>query len=312
MNKYNEFMGHIKVDDEMHRRIMMAVSDAINEDGTVKNVNPEDRFVIKADVEPLSSAASESKPVKRKAKVSGIQILSIAAVGILVAGGAVFFATRFMRGSNKSAEMMMATNAAETVGNAEVDSALNGNYDNAPKSASKKTLTGGKKTEEETTEATTLPPVEGNDGVGSVAPGESKENIAESEDGEDRNKAATYDLKPHFKFNVKTVGRSTLTKDISVTVYTGDNGEKALVFEAKEGTDIVKAYYPKFKGIPAQLKTAGGQSFTAIDTSVATNEMVSTTGPFDAVTWNKNGKTYMIAFSQKTDLDEFLSLMDKV
>lgn len=308
LNKYNEFMSHIRVDDEMHRRIMKAVSDAVNEDGSVKNNNPEDKFVIKADVEPLSSAASGSAPVKRKAKVSVIRILSIAAVTVLVAGGAVFFATRFMGSqTTKSANMAMDT-AAETAINQEIDSALDGRYAGNSNSANKAALTAGKKTEEETTAD-----AEEKDGVQAVAPGASKENINERE--ADAKKKTTYaipDLKPYFKFSVKTVGRSTLAKDIKVTVYTGDNGEKALVFEANEGTDIVKAYYPDFKGTPAQLKTSGGQSFTAIDTSVSGNETVSTTGPFDAVTWTKNGKTYMIAFGQKTDLDEFLTVMDKI
>lgn len=310
LNKYNEFMSHIRVDDEMHRRIMKAVSDAVNEDGTVKNNNPEDKFVIKADVEPLSSAASGSAPVKRKAKVSVIRILSIAAVTVLVAGGAVFFATRFMgSGATKYAEMARDTAAAETDVNAEIDSAISGNYAGNSNSANKKTLTAGKKTKEETTAE-----AEEKDGVQAIAPGTSAERIRENEDGDNSNKTAgaANDLKPYFKFKVKTVGRSTLAKDIKVTVYTGDNGEKAIVFEANEGTDIVKAYYPDFKGTPAQLKTSGGQSFTAIDTSVSGNETVSTTGPFDAVTWTKNGKTYMIAFGQKTDLDEFLTVMDKI
>ena len=309
LNKYNEFMSHIRVDDEMHRRIMKAVSDAVNEDGSVKNNNPEDKFVIKADVEPLSSAASGSAPVKRKAKVSVIRILSIAAVTVLVAGGAVFFATRFMGSqTTKSNDMAMAT-AAETAINQEIDSALDGRYAGNSNSANKKTLTAGKKTEEETTAD-----AEEKDGVQAVAPGASAEGIREKEDGDNSNKTAgaANDLKPYFKFKVKTVGRSELTKDIKVTVYTGNNGEKAIVFEANEGTDIVKAYYPDFKGTPAQLKTSGGQSFTAIDTSVSGNETVSTTGPFDAVTWTKNGKTYMIAFGQKTDLDEFLTVMDKI
>ena len=271
LNKYNEFMSHIRVDDEMHRRIMKAVSDAVNEDGTVKNNDPENKFVIKADVEPLDSAGSQ--PVRHKAKVSVIRILSIAAVSVLVAGGAVFFATRFMGSqTTKSANMAMDT-AAETAINQEIDSALDSRYAGNSNSANKTALTAGKKTEEETTAD-----AEEKDGVQAVAPGASTENINERE--ADAKKKTTYaipDLKPYFKFSVKTVGRSTLAKDIKVTVYTGDNGEKALVFEANEGTDIVKAYYPDFKGTPAQLKTSGGQSFTAIDTSVSGNETVSTT-----------------------------------
>ena len=54
MNKYNEFMSHIRVDDEMHRRIMDAVSSALDEKENVAEL-----------------------PVRRKAKVSVIQILKV-------------------------------------------------------------------------------------------------------------------------------------------------------------------------------------------------------------------------------------------
>ena len=80
MNKYNEFMSHITVDDEMKSRVLENVMKHAGESSAM----------------PL--------PVKRKAKISAIQIASYAAAGILVVGFAVFFATRFSNlGTAKSA-----------------------------------------------------------------------------------------------------------------------------------------------------------------------------------------------------------------
>lgn len=80
MNKYNEFMSHITVDDEMKSRVMENVMKHAGESSAM----------------PL--------PVKRKAKISAIQIASYAVAGILVVGVAVFFATRFSNlGTAKSA-----------------------------------------------------------------------------------------------------------------------------------------------------------------------------------------------------------------
>ena len=127
------------------------------------------------------------------------------------------------------------------------------------------------------------------------------------------NKAATGDYRNLMPFKVKTAGSSTYGENnITAKVYTGENGEKAVVFSAKEGTDLVKAYYPNFKGIPALLQTEGGQVFYGIDTSVGAKQQVGTTGPYDAVTWTKNGTAYMLSFSKKTDVMVLISIMEKI
>ena len=304
MSKYNDFMSHIRVDDAMHRRIMDAVSGAIEQ---------------RAEVSPLNSDTETDKvktPIKRKAKVSVIKILSIAAAAILVAGGALMFATKFM-GSSKSA---MPRNDAQATQAAEVDSALRldseNNYQNnksfSAGSNGKKTITGsmgiraadGKKNEEGLQEET----VEGEDVDGKTyAPG-----AIPSEAPTEAAAAEKKDIKDYLPFKVKTVGTGSLKGNIAMTVYTGENGEKMILFTAKEGTDIAKAYYPNFKGKPALLQTEAGQVFKAIDTSVAKNAQVSNNGPFDAVTWTKDGSSYMIAFSKKTDTHVFISLMEMI
>ena len=74
MSKYNDFMSHIRVDDAMHRRIMDAVSGAIEQGAEITPLNSKEEDRVKT-------------PIKRKAKVSVIKIISIAAAAILVAGG---------------------------------------------------------------------------------------------------------------------------------------------------------------------------------------------------------------------------------
>ncbi|MCR4688888.1 MAG: hypothetical protein K5745_04970 [Saccharofermentans sp.] len=63
MNKYNEYMSHITVDEEMKERVL-------------KNV--------------MEHAGKAPTPIKKKAKISTLQIISCAVAGVLVVGFAVF------------------------------------------------------------------------------------------------------------------------------------------------------------------------------------------------------------------------------
>jgi len=220
-------------------------------------------------------------------------------------------------GSSKSA---MPRNDAQATQAAEVDSALKldseNNYQNnksfSAGSNGKKTITGSmgiraadsKKNEEGLQEET----VEGEDVDGKTyAPG-----AIPSEAPTEAAAAEKKDIKDCLPFKVKTVGTGSLKGNIAMTVYTGEKGEKMILFTAKAGTDIAKAYYPDFKGKPALLQTEAGQVFKAIDTSVAKNAQVSNNGPFNAVTWTKDGTDYMLMFSTKTDVQVFISLMEMI
>ena len=294
-------MSHVRVDDEMHRRVMNAVSKALDE-----QENKGAEAVKPAHVSSIEKA--EVTPVRRKAKVSTIRIISIAACCLIVAGGAVMFAKSFFSKSAKTESLRMA--AAETTAaavNENMDNAVGGDVQGAKsnKKDNPKTASGGGEaptaagTEEETTqdeekdaalEATTR--------VQTFAP---------------ENKTASSDYRTLMPFKVKTVGSSTYGENnISAKVYTGENGEKAIVFSAKEGIDLIKAYFPQFKGTPALLQTEGGQVFYGIDTSVGINQQVGTTGPYDAVAWTKNGTSYMLVFNKKTDVTVLISIMEKI
>ena len=296
-------MSHIRVDDAMHRRIMDAVSGAI-EQGT--------------EITPLNNVKEEDRvktPIKRKAKVSVIRIISIAAAAILVVGGAVILSTRTMGTTKSMNEVAMETRAME------VDSAMrldgenrnltnNKNASFSAGSAGKKKIDGtvinraadGKKQEET---------IEGNEesDIKTYAPGSAPSEAPTEAEDDDVKKG---DIKDSLPFKVKTVGSGSLKGNIAMTVYTGEKGEKMILFKAPEGTNIVKAYYPDFKGVPALLQTEAGQVFKAVDTSAGRNVVVKNAGPFDAVTWTKDGSSYMIAFSKKTDTHVFISLMEMI
>ena len=296
-------MSHIRVDDAMHRRIMDAVSGAI-EQGT--------------EITPLNNVKEEDRvktPIKRKAKVSVIKIISIAAAAILVVGGAVILSTRTMGTTKSMNEVAMETRAME------VDSAMrldgenrnltnNKNASFSAGSAGKKNIDGtvinraadGKKQEET---------IEGNEesDIKTYAPGSAPSEAPTEAEDDDVKKG---DIKDSLPFKVKTVGSGSLKGNIAMTVYTGEKGEKMILFKAPEGTNIVKAYYPDFKGVPALLQTEAGQVFKAVDTSAGRNVVVKNAGPFDAVTWTKDGSSYMIAFSKKTDTHVFISLMETI
>ena len=294
-------MSHVRVDDEMHRRVMSAVSKALDE---TENKGAE--AASPAHVSKIERT-EDSAPVRRKAKVSGIRIISIAACVFLVAGGAVMFAKSFFSRSAKveSAHYAAATTAAGDV-SYEIDAALGGGAQgvNSNKKTTSRIEAGGNQSETEAAakEETTVENEKDN------AVGATRAQTVAPE-----NKAVTGDYRNLMPFKVKTAGSSTYGENnITAKVYTGENGEKAVVFSAKEGTDLVKAYYPNFKGIPALLQTEGGQVFYGIDTSVGAKQQVGTTGPYDAVTWTKNGTAYMLAFSKKTDVTILISIMEKI
>ena len=299
-------MSHIRVDDEMHRRIMDAVSSALDEKETVTEL-----------------------PVRRKAKVSVLRILSIAAVSVVVGGFALFITSKVMSRSKSAqyADVEMKSNAVESV-NEEIDAAIGGN---SAGNSSSKSLTGGKNTfaaaTRKASDATTAAEMD-------EAPAGIKEDPIEGMEGseetqaiedEDRNsykkdsKVPTYsilkkkDFKDYLPFKVKTVGTRTFGEEkINAVVYSGEKGEKMIILSAKKGTDITKAYYPDFKGIPALLQTESGQQFYGIDTSAGRKQQVSTSGPFDAVTWTKGDTSYMLVFGTKTDAAVFVTVMEKI
>jgi hypothetical protein len=229
-------MSHIRVDGDTHRRVMDAVSKALDEQT--------DSNEVKAPVR------ARITPVRRKAKLSAIQILSIAAAAILVSG-VVYVAVK--NGSRKSAmteNPMQVDNAAETTvageaANEDQDIKTAAGNDRNSLTATKKGVTAGAKQEE--TEAGAE-----NDPV------ESEETLKENKD---KNYfAGHYKISKNIRnlvpFKIKTTETGvTGEESVKALIFTGENGEKMTLYLAEEGTDIVKKVYPELSpgaaGIPA-------------------------------------------------------------
>ena len=310
MSKYNDFMSHIRVDGDTHRRVMDAVSKALDEQTASVNeqhISYED-VLKRADEYNKAHGvkAAETTPIRRKAKMSVIQILSIAAAAILVS---VVLYVAIKNGSRKTAmteNLKQVDNAAETTAaeattvNQGIKSAVGNDRDSL--TATKKGVTAGAKQEDTEAGAETDP--------------------VESEEALNENKDKNY-FAGHYKisknirnlvpFKIKTTETGvTGEESVKALVFTGENGEKMTLYLAEEGTDIAKKVYPEFKGIPAQLQTGNGLKFCAIDTSAGADVQVGPAGPFDAVTWTKNGTAYMMAFGEKKDVNVFISIMENI
>ena len=305
MSKYNDFMSHIRVDDDMHRRIMDAVSKAIKEEASASS----------AHVEPLRpdpSVNSEIKtPIKRRAKVSVIKILSIAAASVIVVGGSLLLAARFFARSGSTKSVMGFRNeAASTTAANEVDQAVNGIQ----------SFTGGNKdnpaaasgaNEDENEETVEKSP----DSIEAEVPNSEKKKVDMSRNtyGIAAWNAGRSDYINALPFKIRNSKIEKLDEGkISVLIYEGEKGEKMCLLEAAEGTDIVKAYYPGFKGVPTLITSKDGVKFLAIDVSAGEGEQAALSGPFDAVTWTKDGHAYMLAISPKAEKDVFITLVGKI
>ena len=86
MNKYNEYMSHIEVTDEMRARVLANVSKAIEEQKDGAAVTP-----------VVTPIAAKKKPVPI------VTIISIAATVLIVGGIATAFALNYF-GSNTSSK----------------------------------------------------------------------------------------------------------------------------------------------------------------------------------------------------------------
>lgn len=305
MSKYNDFMSHIRVDDDMHRRVMDAVSKAIKEESGASA----------ARVEPLSSnnasvRSEEKAPAPRRAKVSLIKGLSIAAASVIVVGGALFLAARFFSGSAQTKNIAVAeqADAAETTAaaiNRQVDSALGVAGANSNKSQAGGIASRANEDEKEEAVPEGIDPSAVDYGKKSGAATGNRFAIASM-------KARRSDFINALPFKIKNLKTGKLEDGkISTLIFEGEKDEQMILFTAEAGADIVKAYYPGFKGVPVLFTTKNGQQFYAVDVSAEEGKQVSPAGPFDAVTWTKDGSTYMLAFNSKTDKDLFTVLIDK-
>lgn len=271
LNKYNEYMSHIEVTDEMKARVLANVSKAIAEQKTGDGT--------KADVTPM--------PVARKKKPVPIAaIISIAASVLIVGGIAIAFLSKAMsttsHDSSKSAKPDTAAQTeaydggAEAAGEAAVDEFCDSDADAGTDSYGG--YDEGEDWEEEETTAATE-----NVTTVDTRPVKGPESYAPDED---------------IMSLIPAGGEGSVETSMSV-----ENGTSIITFNAAsnsgtlyiadEGVDLASTY---LNGVTVNASnsttgvTGGGISYALVNTKTAD------VSNFNAAVFEEDGKSYLIVF----------------
>ena len=279
LNKYNEYMSHIEVTDEMKARVLANVSKAIEEqkaDGGAK-----------ADVTPM--------PVARKKKPVPIAaIISIAASVLIVGGIVVLFISNNPDIPKTAKSDKVSTEAAETEaadGAADIVSKTFTDGDSAPEyyaggdgfidEAADEAAVDLDSDSEETTTS------QGKD------PGEGVEETAGAD---------IYALMPT---DYSMVAQS---EENGVQIYTFNNdGNNCVIYMADEGVDLPEMYKDDVldeNTIILNGTTDNGGNYALF------NNMPDAGAVYNAASFANNGKTYLIVFDKpvpEESLREFIS-----
>lgn len=270
LNKYNEYMSHIEVTDEMKARVLANVSKAIAEQKTDDGA--------KADVTPM--------PVARKKKPVPIAaIISIAASVLIVGGIAIAFLSNSMASSShdsvKTAKPDTAAQTEAYDGGAEAagEAAVDADYD-SDADAGTDSYGGydeGEEWEEETTAATE------NVTTVDTRPVKGPESYAPDED---------------IMSLIPAGGEGSVETSVSI-----ENGTSIITFNsasnsgtlyiADEGVDLASTYLNGVTWSSSNSKngvTGGGISYALVNTDTPD------VSNFNAAVFENDGKTYLIVF----------------
>lgn len=329
LNKYNEIMSNVTVDPEMKSRIMGAVSAAIKEqaDSAVVTDIPKDKKPVHESGNKNSVRKADVKPVetRKKAKKAPIAIISSIAAGVLIIAG-VLFVMKYLN-SAEAASTKLDEHSAQ-VDSVAMDTIANENYEETVASLNN----GG--VEAEDTEPATDGFLSGSSNYAATIDDErdintktveiditsrSTEDAVEGDDtdaSEVMGDARLDRISRALPFDLKGSGSGVFSDTITEEVFFGVNGEKVIVCSAPEGTDdLIKQIFHQTPaagldgtspfGVPAKLYrvTFGNVTELAAD---------ETSSDVNAAVFVKNGKTYLIVFSDIQPAAVILKLVDAV
>ena len=268
MNKYNEYMSHIEVTDEMKARVLANVSKAI------------------AEQKAEGGSAAEVTPmpvVRKKRPVPIAAIISIAASVLIVGGIAIAFLSNAMSSSShdsyKSAKPDMAAQTEAYDGGAEAagEATAGEYYDNGADTGMDSYDGDAEEWEEETTAATA------NDAAVVTRPAKGPETYAPDED---------------IVALIPDSGAGSIETSMSV-----ENGISIITFNAAsnsgtlyiadEGVDLASTY---LNGVTVNASnsttgvTGGGISYALVNTDTPD------VSNFNAAVFEHDGKSYLIVF----------------
>ena len=329
MNKYNEIMSNVTVDPEMKSRIMGAVSAAIKEQADSAKVTeiPKDKKPVHESGNKSGVRKAEVKPVetRKKAKKTPIALICSIAAGVLVIAGALFV-MQYLK-TSEAASTTIQQHSAQ-VDSVALDTIANENYEETVASLNN----GG--VEAENPEAATDGFLSGSSNYAATIDDErdvntktveiditsrSTEDTVEGDDtdaSEVMGDARLDRISRALPFDLKGSGSGVFSDTITEEVFFGVNGEKVIVCSAPEGTDdLIKQVFHQTPaagldgtspfGVPAKLYrvTFGNVTELAAD---------ETSSDVNAAVFVKNGKTYLIVFSDIQPAAVILKLVDAV
>ena len=338
--KYNEIMENIKVDSDMKSRIMSAVSSSIKEQaddaGTKKPLSDSKNDtgdthgkvtvlssgkapVRKSDIHSKNAGAEET-PVRRKASRLPVIISSVAAGVIVLLCVVLIFSnmkkaeTKGYNSAGHSADQeqrVAAAPADATDMYEEAEETIAGDFflgDDKDRTLFDKSKTdswsdSGHKSDTVGIEAET----EAAYGVDGIGDGGSAGGYGLGDERIDRIGRA-------LPFDMKGNGVGVFSDEISEEVFLGVNGEKAILLAGSEGTDLVKAFAPSFKGEGVDGKTPCGidVKYYRLEFNNVTAPAAEGTTEVNAALFTKNGKTYLLVFSDIQSTDAISKVVDAV
>lgn len=293
LNKYNEIMNGVTVDPEMKRRVMSAVSASIKE---------QSERVVVTDI-----------PVRRKAnRGRTVALISSIAAGVLVIAGAIFI-SGYLNRAKTASESVVAHNSKM----GEVDSIINENIVAGGTQGSEESefATDGADNACETTAATTTP--DAKDGNSYFAGGtqkstsktfntRTKKKISVTDDKYLTNKRAVT-ITAALPFEVTEYSTGDYDNlDISFEMFTGKNKESFMIIEGSGNIDFKKELLDTEEA-GSKVVTTGG---TEIELYSITSGKVGTATLSNCAVFKKNGKSYLILFSDHYDSDVFVKVTD--
>ena len=332
LNKYNEIMEKITVDPEMKSRIMAAVSASIKEQA-------EGKAVVSDISEKRSSSGHKNGSVsgrkeqsghetgsehtgRRKARRSPLAIIGPIAAAVIVIIGVVFV-MKYM-GMSKGAVMetngnsfkdnnhaAAAQEAAETVA---LDDEMDWNSGDDAYSTDDKTVdsVSGDTISGDTSynfkpNTTDLDKTDRNLGINSTS------GIEEAEEG--MGDVRRERIGKALPFDLKAIGTGNFSSDITTEMFLGNEGQKAVLLTGPEGTDIVKAFYPSNKSLGELAVTPGGTAaklYRIPFGNVLELGKDETSTDVNAALYSRDGKTYMLIFSEIQSPEVILGVIDAV
>jgi len=293
LNKYNEIMENITVDPALKRRIMGAVSASIR-----------DQAEGKARVTSISSDSGKSvSPVRgRKYNLGKIAMFTSVAAVLIIVGSIVFLGVGTYLRKTTAESFVNEQSVAVSEGNSIIDQYTDGGDENTYNA------TAGAAEEEKYSEDT-------------VSADTTKEQYLtvdvtteEYDSREGQGDARLDAISKTLTFDLKGTGYGNLSDTISVEVFLGADGQKVILLQGPEGTDIVKEYDPSASAGEEKM-TASGIAVRLYRSALGSVTAGSgTPGPdeINAAVFTKNGKSYMLIFTEVQSVDVILHLVDVV